>query len=77
MSADDLETADLLAAVEAHAERRHDVLADVLAQMDAPELRRAVNRLCALVDLRGRIGTDQPDTPAWCRWLRSHEGLVL
>lgn len=74
---DDLETGDLLAMIEAHAARRPEVLAGVLAAMDAPELRRAVNRLCALVDLRGRVGTDQPDTPAWCQWLRAYDGLVL
>ncbi|GAA1970543.1 hypothetical protein GCM10009718_02580 [Isoptericola halotolerans] len=74
---DDLETRDVLAMIEASATGNHDILAATVATLDEAELRRTVARLCALVDLRGRVGTDQSSTAAWCHFLARMEGLVL
>lgn len=70
MIPDDELTAEALALIEAIAERRTDVAAHVIAQYDTEELRRLVSKLLHLVDLRARVGADQPNTATWARWLR-------
>lgn len=76
---DDQETQEVLALVQAFStgSGQEEIAAATVAALDEAALKRLVTRLAKLVDLRVRIGKDQPNTGAWCEWLRSQDGFVL